>query len=310
PYKQCLNMVIELAEKGKSFREIVNVVEDRWHLEYPATNNAVANGGIVAACVWFGSGDFLKTVNLAFEAADFSDADCNAANAAAVIGAMHGLKGIPENLICVLGDIIKGEKMGGVKLTPVVNESLLAISKRTVDIGKRMLMQHGTNLKNHNLIIPIEPLKSLPSEIFTLSDLMDYWNPDWQLERAGFGGAGGGMRGIRGITYLNDTILATYPRDEVRGLFLKREITIQEEKELFIEVGVDKNRCWELNIYIDNEHVLRKLIEGKDMERTWFSHKVDLAHYQGKAVTIRMFQKVLLPGKEAGNAYWKTIRIF
>lgn len=46
---------------------------------------------------------------------------------------------------------------------------------------------------------------------------MRYWNPDWTLERAGFGGAGGGMAGIRGITCLEDDILATYPRDEVRA---------------------------------------------------------------------------------------------
>ena len=32
--------------------------------------------------VWFGEGDFLKTVSLAYRAADFTDADCNAANAA------------------------------------------------------------------------------------------------------------------------------------------------------------------------------------------------------------------------------------
>ena len=28
--------------------------EDRWHIEYPATNNAVGNGGLVALAVWFG----------------------------------------------------------------------------------------------------------------------------------------------------------------------------------------------------------------------------------------------------------------
>src|SRR5262249_45380359 len=91
PYRKCLDLVIALASAGKSFEEIVNAVEDRWHLEYPATNNAVSNGGLVAASVWFGEGDFLKTVNLAARAADFTDADCNAANAAAVVGAIHGM---------------------------------------------------------------------------------------------------------------------------------------------------------------------------------------------------------------------------
>jgi len=66
--------------EGKPFvEEICQAVEDRWHIEYQATNNAVLNGGLVAACLWFGQGDFLKTVNLAAHAADFTDADCNAA---------------------------------------------------------------------------------------------------------------------------------------------------------------------------------------------------------------------------------------
>ncbi len=85
PYRQCLDMVIAMAERGASAEEVSNAVEDRWHIEYPATNNAVANGGLIAMAVWFGEGDFMQTVNHAFRAADFEDADCNAANAAAVV---------------------------------------------------------------------------------------------------------------------------------------------------------------------------------------------------------------------------------
>ena len=92
PYRQCLDQVIALAEQGKTPAEIVAAVEDHWHMEYPATNNAVSNGGIVAVAVWCGRGDFLSTVNLAIRAADFTDADCNAANAASVVAAMHGMK--------------------------------------------------------------------------------------------------------------------------------------------------------------------------------------------------------------------------
>src|SRR5437879_10449845 len=98
PYRQCLELVIGMAEKGRSADEVAQAVEDRWHIEYPATNNAVANGGIVATAVWFGGGDFLKTVNIAYRAADFTDADCNAANAAAVVAAMHGMKCLPKEL--------------------------------------------------------------------------------------------------------------------------------------------------------------------------------------------------------------------
>jgi hypothetical protein len=93
PYREALDLVITMADAGSTAEAVAGAVEDRWHLEYPATNNAVANGALVAMAVWFGGGDWLKTVNLAFRAADFTDADCNAANAGAVIGALKGTKG-------------------------------------------------------------------------------------------------------------------------------------------------------------------------------------------------------------------------
>ena len=48
PYRKCLDMIIAMAEAGKSAQEIADAVEDRWHIEYPATNNAVPNGGLTA----------------------------------------------------------------------------------------------------------------------------------------------------------------------------------------------------------------------------------------------------------------------
>src|SRR5258708_13752303 len=89
PYRQCLDIVISMAEAGKQPEEIFRVINERWGIEYPATNNAVVNGGIVATSVWFGNGKFSQTENLAFTAADFAATDCNAANAASVAAAMH-----------------------------------------------------------------------------------------------------------------------------------------------------------------------------------------------------------------------------
>ncbi|MGC4234962.1 MAG: ADP-ribosylglycohydrolase family protein [Niabella sp.] len=309
PYRQCLDLVIEQASGRKTFREVVNAVEDRWHIEYPATNNAVANGGIVAACVWFGKGDFLTTINLAFQAADFTDADCNAANAGAVVAAMKGLEGIPQHLLQTLGDTIAGEKMGSLALTPAVHESLKELSRRTAVIGKKILIKNGARISNQQLVIPWEPLQTQPSALFTLADLMRYWNPDWKMERAGFGGAGGGMGGIRGMTYLNGNMLATYPRDEVRGLVLTRSVTLADEKRLVLEVGADSARCWELNIFVNNNRLIRKVIEGNGPGQTWYSVEADLSPYQNQAITIRLYQRVLLKGKEAGNAYWKSITL-
>ena len=307
PYRQCLDMVIRMADQGKSSREIFDAVEDRWHIEYPATNNAVANGGIAAVSLWFGEGDFLKTANLAFGAADFTDADCNAANAAAVIGAMKGLKAIPDYLVKSFGDRIKGDVMGGVKLTPAVDESISDLSRRTAAVGHKILEENGAKLSGNTLSIPVqEPVTQAP-EIFHLSDLMQYWNRDWTLERAGFGGAGGGMRGIRGNTYLDGDVLATYPRDEIRGLLLRHTVKIQNQQTLSFDAGVDAKRAWALDVFIDNKKVLGKIIEGADSQRKWETITVDLEPFKGKTVQIRLYQRVLVPGKEAGNAYWRNI---
>lgn len=310
PYRQCLDMIIAMAEAGKSFAEIADAVEDRWHIEYPATNNAVANGGLVALALWFGNGDFLKTMNLAAQAADFTDADCNAANAASVLGAMHGMKALPVDLVRQLGNRIKGEKMGPVTLTPAVDESISGLAARTAAIGEKILLAHRAELKDGRFhFLPQQPVTQEP-ELFRLADLMQYWNPDWKLERAGFGGAGGGMAGIRGITHLDGEVLATYPRDEVRGLVLRRTAKLSQKPVLAFSVGADAGRAWELNVYANNQLLEKRIIEGgTEPGRKWQEMRVDLPEFAAKETHLRLYQRVLVPNRVAGNAYWRDLRL-
>lgn len=309
PYRQCMDLVIQLAEQGKNAEEVVQAVEDRWHIEYPATNNAVANGGIVAASVWFGSGDFLKTVNIAYRAADFTDADCNAANAAAVVAAMHGTKCLPQDLVRQLGDRIVGTEMGGVKLTPPVDESISDLARRTAAIGRKIVAANGGKALSVTLTFPHQEPSTQPAERFKLADLTKYWNPGWTLERAGFGGAGGGMGGIRGITHLDGDVLATYPRDEVRGVVLRRTLTLSAHPALHFQAGADTKRAWQLEVYAGNRRLLSRLIEGGTEGRNYQRIDVDLAEFAGKSTTLRLFQRVLIPDRTAGNAYWKALNI-
>jgi hypothetical protein len=309
PYRQCLDLVVSLAESGSTAREVFDAVEDRWHMEYPATNNAVANGGLVAASVWFGEGDFMKSVNLAAGAADFSDADCNAANAGAVAGAMSGLKGIPTHLVSALNDRIVGSQMGPLGVDPPVDESLSAFCRRVSDLGLRILARNGVQERGGVLSLTETPTRTQEAETFRLSELTRYWNPDWTLERAGFGGAGGGMRGIRGITYLEGDVLATYPRDEVRGTLLHRKLKMEGAQRLVFEVAADPKRHWELSVFADNDRLHTEVVKGGDSARVWKQVQVDLSAFDGREVTLRLYQKVLLPGREAGNAYWRNLGI-
>jgi hypothetical protein len=309
PYRKCLDMIIAMADAGRSADEIFRAVDERWGIEYPATNNAVVNGGLVATAVWFGGGDFHKTLQLAVHAADFSDADCNAANSASVVAAMWGMKALPPGPVAELHDRVQGATMGPLQLTPPVDESIAELAKRTLKIGIALAKANGVDNNGGVLRITVQEPQTQPAELFKLADLMQYWNPDWTLERAGFGGAGGGMPGIRGITYLDGDVLATYPRDEVRGTVLRRSIKLGSSPALNFQAGVDPGRAWQLQVYVNDSKVLDKVIAGEGKARRWVPIHIDLAKYTGQDVVLRLFQRVLIPQHEAGNAYWRGLDV-
>ncbi len=126
PYRQCLDLVISMAEQGK-YQEVFQAVEDRWHIEYPPINNGVANGG-------------------------------------------------------------------------TANDSGLAVPYRVV--------------------------ATQPAELFRLGDLTKLWIPDWNLERAGFGG--------------------------VRGLVLRRTLKLGASPGLEMEVAADQGCAWRLDVFVNN----------------------------------------------------------
>jgi hypothetical protein len=302
-------MVIAMANAGKRPEEIFAAVDERWGIEYPATNNAVVNGGLVATSVWFGEGDFQKTLQLAVHAADFADTDCNAANAESVVAAMHGMKALPADSVAELHDRILGAKMGPLQLTPPVDESISALAQRTAKIGLVISASHGAHDDGNTLRISIQTPQTQPAELFKLADLMRFWNPDWTLERAGFGGAGGGMTGIRGITYLDDDVLSTYPRDEVRGTVVRRSVKLGPAPILQFKAGVDSGRAWQLQVFVNDDKVLDQLIEGMTESRSWQDIKLDLSKYKNQDVVLRLYQRVLIPHHEAGNAYWRELSV-
>jgi len=309
PYRKSLDTVITMADAGKSADEIFRAIDERWGIEYPATNNAVVNGSFVATSVWFGDGDFHKTIQLATHAADFADADCNAANSASVVAAIHGTKSLPAEQVAELHDRVMGAEMGPLKLTPPVNESIAELARRTEKLGVDIARAHGASDDGSTLRIPVEDPKTQPAELFGLADLMQFWNPDWTLERAGFGGAGGGIPGIRGITYLDGEVLSTYPRDEVRGTVLRRSLRLGKDPALQFKAGVDPGRAWQLQIYVNDDKVRENLLQGLSDMRSWQQIDVDLSKYADQEVVLRLYQRVLIPHHEAGNAYWRDLAV-
>ncbi len=314
PYRQCLDTVISMADAGKTPAEIFRAIDEHWGIEYPATNNAVLNGGIVAASVWFGRGDFTTTENLAFGAADFSDTDCNAANAGSVVGAMHGMAALPRDVYDSFNDRVKGDMLGPVKLTPPLDESISRLSERTAALGEKILVSHGAKMQGDRLTIPIEQPATLEPELFTLADLAKFWNPDWILERAGFGGSDTGVKGIRGDTYLDGETLSIFPRDEVRGALLRRSVHLGDHPTLSFDAGAGAGRTWRLQVFIDNDKALDQLIDGDTLpldssKRGWTHLNVDLYKYRNQTVAIRLYDIIMVPGHQAGNSYWKNLAL-
>jgi hypothetical protein len=305
PLRQCLDEVISLASAGRDPREIASAILDRWNLEYRATNGAVVNAGIVALSLWFGEGDLRKTINEAVRAADFTDADCNASNAAAVVGAMRGMKGIPAELRRQMSDRIVGDEMGGVKLTPPVDESISDLAARTAAVGLAFLKAHGVRADSDHLYLPREEVATQPAELFRPADLMRYWNPDWKLEGAGLGGIS--HPGTN--TYLDGDVLVTFPRDELRGVVLRTEVAFGCGPSLDLEVAAEPGRAWRLEVFANNDRLLSELIEGAKEGLGWRTVHVPVQHLAGQRVQLRLYQRTLIGGRLPSPAFWRAIRL-
>ncbi len=308
PYRQCLDEVIAMADAGKPPEEILAAVTERWGIEYPSTNNAVLNGAVVAVGVWFGHGDFTATENLTFSASDFTDTDCNAANAASVVGAMHGMAALPKDAVRSFNDVVRGATLGSLTLTPPVDEHISALGQRTAKLGEQILLAHGAKLDGDKLAIPTEQPVTQAAELFKLSDFPKMWNPDWTLERAGFGGVTGGAG-----TYLDGDALGIFPRDRVRGALLRRSVTLSDKPVLEFDAGADLGRAWHLQVYVDNDKVLDRIVEGlviapdNPVDRVWQHFSVDLSAYKGRPVVLRLYDLVVIPNHEVGTSYWKNV---
>jgi hypothetical protein len=52
-----------------------------------------------------------------------------------------------------------------------------------------------------------------------------------------------------------------------------------------------------------------KLIDGRSETREWQDIEIKLAKYANQKVVLRLYQRVLIPHREAGNAYWRHLTV-
>jgi hypothetical protein len=312
-YRKAIDFVLAEYEKGKDWHTIAAETEARWRPDYPQLNNSVANGALVALGIVFGRGDYLKTINVVTQAGDFTDADCNAANVSSVIGAMGGVKAIPQQLQEPLHNRIFGDHLGPLKLGRTIDERIDDLARRIADVGETNLLAHGARVEGETLVIPQQVAETQPLEYFDINQYGALWNPDWHLE--------GASRGGEGATYLDGNVLVTYPRD-THPCMLGRTVTVSgENRTLHIEIGYLKGRPWRLQVLMDDDPIHSEVIGGevtvnmKDVppnaesaQPEWAAIDVDLSKYAGKTEKLRLYHW-LVPNRIPGAAYWRTVRI-
>jgi hypothetical protein len=196
--------------------------------------------------------------------------------------------------------------MGPVVFDPPVDERITDLARRTVAVGMKLLRTQGAEVDGGQITIPLRPPQTQEAERFRLSDLMQYWHPAWELHGAGFGY----RLGLRGTTHLEGDVLATYPRDEVRGVVLRRTARLSDQPMLRFEVGVDAGRAWSLNVWVNNQRVEERLVEGDRSGRKWHPVRIDLSRFAGEEVHIRLYQLVLRrSARPPGSAYWRHLAL-
>lgn len=333
PHRRCAESIIHSYRAGKTWQEAAREVEERWGLEYPGTNSAVWNAGFALVAMYYGAGDFWKSVNIAYGASDFSDADCSAANVATVLAASRGSGVIPPELLEPIRDRIVGDHFGFTQINPPVDLTVTELARRTLRVGLELLQAHGARRDGEVLLIPIQRrIETQPLETFHPDQFTRWWNPAWTLTRSSFGAPGGGVRGVRGGTFLEGDVLATYPRDEVRGVRLSRTLSLAPQAKLSVEVAADPGRVWKLTVFVDHQRALATLVEGGPpldwpglasgeypqplheqercrQQRNWRRVEVDLSAYAGREVTIRLLQDILVRNGFPGNAYWRNLLV-
>ena len=105
-----------------------------------------------------------------------------------------------------------------------------------------------------------------------------------------------------------------------RGMrFVERYCAAQFElgdnPSLTFDAGVDAGRAWHLVVFVNNDKLLDRLIDGKSVpqgsatDRIWSPIQVDLSAYRKQPVVIRLYDLVLLANGMAGNSYWRKLEL-
>jgi hypothetical protein len=109
---QALREVLAMHAERLGWPAALERLRERWSPYH--WMHAVGNAAVVTAALLWGEGSFERSIELAVQGG--WDTDCNGATVGSVLGAMHGIAGLPARLADRLGDRIRGAVLdtGGV----------------------------------------------------------------------------------------------------------------------------------------------------------------------------------------------------
>lgn len=122
----------------------------------PFNIDAKINAAWVVMGLLYGDGDFTKTFEISTRCGD--DADCNPATAGGILGTIKGYENIPDYWMQGLDDV---EDMD-FKYTTI---SLNDVYDLSYEHALKMIKRNGGNVKNNNVEIAIQKVKSVALEV-------------------------------------------------------------------------------------------------------------------------------------------------
>ena len=81
------------------------------------------------------------------------------------------------------------------------------------------------------------------------------------------------------------------------------------QPKLSVEAGANAGESWTLEVYANNKRLLNQAIEGSAAGLTWQKIEVSLEEFANQTTQLRLFQRVLVPGRVSGNAYWRNLQL-
>jgi hypothetical protein len=154
-YAKIIRDVIELHQKYPDWQDAWKKLEEKWIPPNRRLNSGidvVINGAYIYMGLLYGEGDLWKTMNISMRCG--RDSDCNPSNSAGIIGAILGMKGIPEKW-AILRDLpIKNSVLSTDAYPKMMSWD--DIIDGTVDVGKLNVLKNGGYLDNGVLNIPYQ----------------------------------------------------------------------------------------------------------------------------------------------------------